>query len=601
MTTDSLADLRSRLYEAYATQHAGCGGDEAAALVYRRDIRPLLPPPAAGPVVDLGCGRGELVRLLQADGFDAEGIDISPEQAALARAAGVARVRQGDFRAILAAHPAHYAAITATDLLEHLTKPEVLQTFDDVAAALAPGGVFVGRVPNAVSPLGGHIRNGDFTHQTSFTARSIRQLAAAAGFDSVLARSSPPVAHGLASAARVMVWQVVSACYRIALAAETGMLRGHIVTQNLTFAARKGVEPVNPAEKKPGMTGRVLLLSPSRGLGGGIERYVATVEWAFAAEGVECQRLDLSGSGARAHARLLAQGRAILRADSEPARLVVAHRALLPVAALLARDSAVCGVSVLCYGSEMWGSRWRPRRNLERRLMRGAGVRVVACSNFTAGALMRDCRATVLPPALSREWFDTLAAAAAGRPGRGPGIRLATAFRLSDWRTKGLPQLVEAVTALGRPDVCLTICGSGNPPADLLRLVSEYSWCVLRPGLSDDDLARELAAADLFVLATQTRSGRGAVGEGFGLVLLEAQAAGTPVIAPAYGGSREAYIEGVTGVAPADESAEALTRTLHDLLKDPARLAWMGGHAAQWTRQAFAPERYAQLAVRRLL
>ena len=28
--------------------------------------------------------------------------------------------------------------------------------------------------------------------------------------------------------------------YRIALAAETGMLRGHIVTQNLTFAARKG-------------------------------------------------------------------------------------------------------------------------------------------------------------------------------------------------------------------------------------------------------------------------------------------------------------------------------------------------------------------------
>ena len=228
-------------------------------------------------------------------------------------------------------------------------------------------------------------------------------------------------------------------------------------------------------------------------------------------------------------------------------------------------------------------------------------MRVVACSNFTAGALMRDCHATVLPPALSREWFDTLAAAAAGRPGRGPGIRLATAFRLSEWRTKGLPQLVEAVTALGRPDVYLTICGSGNPPTDLLRLVSEHSWCVLRPGLSDDDLARELAAADLFVLATQTKSGRGAVGEGFGLVLLEAQAAGTPVIAPAYGGSHEAYIEGVTGVAPSDESAEALTRTLHDLLKDPARLAWMGEQAAQWSRQAFAPKHYAQLAVKRLL
>jgi glycosyltransferase involved in cell wall biosynthesis len=233
--------------------------------------------------------------------------------------------------------------------------------------------------------------------------------------------------------------------------------------------------------------------------------------------------------------------------------------------------------------------------------MRRTGVRVVAVSNFTAGVLMRDCFATVLPPALSREWFDTLAAAVAGRPGRRPGVRLATAFRLSEWRTKGLPQLVEAVTALGRPDVHLTICGSGNPSADLLRLVSEHPWCVLRPGLSDDDLARELAVADLFVLATQTKNGRGAAGEGFGLVLLEAQAAGTPVIAPAYGGSHEAYIEEVTGVAPSDESAEALARTLHDLLKDPARLAWMGAHAAQWTRQAFAPERYAQLAVRRLL
>ena len=159
------------------------------------------------------------------------------------------------------------------------------------------------------------------------------------------------------------------------------------------------------------MTGRVLLLSPSRGLGGGIERYVDTVESAFAAEGVEFRRLDLSGSGARAQARLLSQGRAILRAEREPTRLVVAHVGLLPAAALLALDSAVCGVSVVCHGREIWDSRWRPRRKLERRLMRGAGVRVVAVSNFTAGVLMRDCRAAVLPPSLSREWFDTLAAA----------------------------------------------------------------------------------------------------------------------------------------------------------------------------------------------
>ena len=301
------------------------------------------------------------------------------------------------------------------------------------------------------------------------------------------------------------------------------------------------------------MTSRVLLLSPSRGLGGGIERYVETMEWAFAAEGVHCQRLDLLGHGTRAHARLLAQGRAILRADSEATRLVVAHRSLLPAAALLARDSTACGVSALYYGSEMWGSRWRPRRELERRLMRGIGVRAVAIrisprARSSGIASLQSYRQLCCKSSLTLWPQRRQAGQTVVR-----GFRLATAFRLWQWQTKGLPQLVEAVMALGRPDVRLTICGSGNPPTDLLRLISEYSWCTLRPGLSDDDLARELAAADLFVLATQTRSGRSSVGEGFGLVLIDAQAAGTPLIAPVYGDSREAYVEGVIGVAPADK------------------------------------------------
>ncbi len=237
-TIEGRAALRSRLYGAYASQHAGCGS-MATALIYRRDIRPVLPPPGEGPVLDLGCGQGELVRLLGADGYRAHGIDISPEQVALARAAGADRVDLGDYRDTLPARPGHYAAITATDLLEHLAKPEVLSTFDHVAAALAPGGVFVARVPNAVSPLSGHTRYGDFTHETSFTARSVRQLAAAAGFASVTVLPCPPVAHGLLSAARVAVWKPISVCFRLALAAETGVLRGHVVTQNLTFVAWK--------------------------------------------------------------------------------------------------------------------------------------------------------------------------------------------------------------------------------------------------------------------------------------------------------------------------------------------------------------------------
>ena len=83
--------LRGRLYGTYASQHAHCIDGEAAALIYRRDIRPALPLPAAGPVLDIGCGQGQLVKLMLADGYDAAGIDVSPEQMALARAAAWTR------------------------------------------------------------------------------------------------------------------------------------------------------------------------------------------------------------------------------------------------------------------------------------------------------------------------------------------------------------------------------------------------------------------------------------------------------------------------------------------------------------------------------
>lgn len=238
-TDPGLAGLRHRLYRAYASTHAGRGDATSAALIYRRDLRPYLPPPAAGPVADIGCGQGGLVRLLLADGYDAQGIDISPEQVALAQASGLSRVRHGDYRELLAGSGGQLAAVTATDLLEHLATGEVLVTFDRVIAALAPGGVFVARVPNAVSPLGGHTRYGDVTHESWYTARSVRQLAAAAGFGRVEVRPCPPAVHGLASAARAAAWTPFSALCKIALAAETGVVRGHVVTQNLTFAARK--------------------------------------------------------------------------------------------------------------------------------------------------------------------------------------------------------------------------------------------------------------------------------------------------------------------------------------------------------------------------
>jgi len=358
--------------------------------------------------------------------------------------------------------------------------------------------------------------------------------------------------------------------------------------------------------KGPSQPGPVLLLAPSRGLGGGIERYVATVQSAFADQGVRHQRLDLARPGPSGHRALLAEATAALAGISQPARVIVAHRALLPVAAILARLRRVCGISVICHGSDVWGARSRARWLAENWLMRRRDVRIVAVSSFTAGALfptalVPGAKATILPPGLSRAWFGELVDAAAADRDPHPGLELMTAFRLDDWRDKGLPQLTAAIAALGRTDVRLTVCGSGELPPDLLALAGDYPWCRLRPGLADRELAAQLAASDLFVLATRTRSGRRSCGEGFGLVLLEAQVAGTAVVGPAHGGSPGAYLDGVTGATPRNESVAALARVLDVLLREPARLAEMGAQGAAWARASFAPDRYATLAVDRLL
>jgi len=348
------------------------------------------------------------------------------------------------------------------------------------------------------------------------------------------------------------------------------------------------------------MTGQALLLAPSRGLGGGIERYAETLEWAFAARGVVCRRLDLQQAGMPAHVRMVAQGRRFLRAAGEPTRVVAVHRALLPVACLLARESQVSGISIVCHGGEVWG-KGGLRRYVENRLMRREDVRVVTASSFTGGVLSPFSPATVLTPGLSEQWFRTLTEASAVAEPQHSGLRIVTAFRLREWRSKGLPQLLEAVASLRRSDVHVTVCGSGSAPPELLRLAAEYRHCTLRSELTDRELAHELAAADLFVLATRTRMSRMPCGEGFGLVLLEAQVAGTGVVAPAYGGSHDAFVDRVTGRAPADETTEALATLLGGLLEEPGRLAQLGKRAAEWSRECFAPDCYAARVVTRLL
>lgn len=360
----------------------------------------------------------------------------------------------------------------------------------------------------------------------------------------------------------------------------------------------------------------MLLVAYSNGIGGGIERYTSSLEDALRQLDRTFTRLNLYGTGTRppgAHGRYrLASARRQLaaqwtllhdlrsRLDEEPInRIVLNWINLLPIALHAARHHPATGITVVLHGNEIWAP-GLTRRMILRQLAHPQ-VRTVAVSGFSAGALYPLVPSGVLHPGIAAPWFDALVAAGAQRRPRLGPIRLMTSFRLPAWRDKGLPEIIDAMTRAHRADLTLRVCGSGPVPADLRRLIAGTPRCEIHQNLSDAELAAQFAMADIFILATRLRRDGTRSGEGFGMVLAEAQLAGTPVIAPAFGGGTDAFQPGLTGLCPSDESPAALARVLDMLVSDPARLAEMGQTAARWARFRFDPLRYARHAGQMLL
>ncbi len=229
--------VRARLYEAYATEHAGVDDVTSTRRNVETEILPHLDD-SGSEVLDIGCGQGTVVGILADQGFHATGIDISPEQVEIARSRGI-NVILGDYVDYLDLRKNYFSAVIAIDLLEHLSKDEILVSMDSIQQALKPGGKFICRAPNALSPLSGRIVHGDLTHENAFTPSSVKQLCKAVRFSAVDIYPCPPTWHGAVSGIRLLVWKVYSALVKTAYAAETGMMRGHIVSMNLLFCARK--------------------------------------------------------------------------------------------------------------------------------------------------------------------------------------------------------------------------------------------------------------------------------------------------------------------------------------------------------------------------
>jgi glycosyltransferase involved in cell wall biosynthesis len=150
---------------------------------------------------------------------------------------------------------------------------------------------------------------------------------------------------------------------------------------------------------------------------------------------------------------------------------------------------------------------------------------------------------------------------------------------------KGVAVLLRAAQTV---DAEFVICGDGWQLDALVKLATRLGvrervnftgW------LSPEALARELAEASVVAMPSLWP-------EPFGLVGLEALAAGRPVIASATGGIGDWLLDGVNGLAVAPGDHRALARALSELLADPARQQAMGAAGREMVSERFSTEQH---------
>jgi phosphatidylinositol alpha-1,6-mannosyltransferase len=240
---------------------------------------------------------------------------------------------------------------------------------------------------------------------------------------------------------------------------------------------------------------------------------------------------------------------------------------------------------------------------MARRVLRRATL-LIANSRHTADLLERDwrvpaSRVVVLTPGVDIARFvpagrDETVRAAFGWRDR---LVVLTVARLQ--KRKGQDRMIEAIATLRSrlPSVLYAVVGDGEERAALRDQVDRAGLAdrvQFLGALDDVSLVRAYQQCDLFVLPNRATDGDF---EGFGMVLLEAQACGRAVLAGASGGTREALREGETGVLVDCADAGLLAEAVAALLSDEARRQRMGAAGRRLTEAVFDFDQLAAKAV----
>jgi 2-polyprenyl-3-methyl-5-hydroxy-6-metoxy-1,4-benzoquinol methylase len=176
-------------YVGFEDRFRGSGED------IRAKLRAYLPVFAgASDVLDVGCGRGEFLALLQAEGVRATGVDANHEMVAVAREQGL-DVAESDALEHLESRPdGSLGGLMAAQVVEHLEPEYLLRLLATAFHKLRPGAPIVIETINPACWLAffsSYLR--DFTHVRPVHPETLQYLLQASGFGGVTIRYSAPV------------------------------------------------------------------------------------------------------------------------------------------------------------------------------------------------------------------------------------------------------------------------------------------------------------------------------------------------------------------------------------------------------------------------
>ncbi|MBW8049029.1 MAG: methyltransferase domain-containing protein [Cytophagales bacterium] len=253
------ADLRNKFYKNYfINQVSRLGGKDIHKklnedhLQLKNEIIPLLPANKNIRILDIGCGYGGLLLLLQQSGYkNTEGIDISEEQVKIAKELGLKNIKQTDMVAYLESNNDKFDVIIGIDIIEHFNKPELISLLEKIKRSLKTkseiqnqeskvenGGMAIFRTPNTDAPFGSTYYFGDYTHESFLNYSSAEQLFLSLGYQQVRILPSYIRVKGLIkNLIRSFLWFFVVLACKIVLFASGKGTKTVLLTPNLIILA----------------------------------------------------------------------------------------------------------------------------------------------------------------------------------------------------------------------------------------------------------------------------------------------------------------------------------------------------------------------------